>query len=96
MSDKKKKKKKTITEEIKKNRRLLVLIAIFLLIAVALIGRIFYIQFIWGSELSKEASRQQNSGMIISCGRIVAQLLDAVNPTTKSKPAERIGSRPVR
>jgi len=63
---KKKKKKRIITEEIKKNRRLLFLIAIFLLIAVALIGRIFYIQFIWGAELSKEAYRQQNSGMIIS------------------------------
>ena len=66
MPDKKKKKKKTITEEIKKNRRLLFLVVVFLLIAVALIGRIFYIQFIWGAELSKEAYRQQNSGMIIS------------------------------
>ena len=66
MTDKKKKKKKIIKEEVKINRRLLFLIAIFLLIAVALIGRIFYIQFIWGEELSKEAYRQQNSGMVIS------------------------------
>ena len=66
MPDKKKKKKKETTYEVKKNRRLLFLIGVFLLIAAALIGRVFFIQFIWGGELSKEAYRQQNSGMVIS------------------------------
>ncbi len=66
MPGKKGKKKKEITEEAKRNRRLLILIVIFLLIASVLIGRIFYIQFIWGEDLSKEAYIQQNSGMIIS------------------------------
>ncbi len=66
MPDKKKKKKKAVTEEVRKNRRLLVLIGFFLLIAAALLGRVFFIQFIWGEDLSKEAYRQQNSGMIIS------------------------------
>jgi stage V sporulation protein D (sporulation-specific penicillin-binding protein) len=63
---KKKKKKKKVTEDAKRNRRLLFLIGLFLLIAAALVGRVFYIQFIWGQELAKEAYRQQNSGMVIS------------------------------
>jgi len=66
LPDKNKKKKKVVTEEVRKNRRLLVLVGLFLLIAAALLGRVFFIQFIWGEDLSKEAYRQQNSGRVIS------------------------------